>query len=203
MSTETPLKPRKRPTQQRSIAMVAAILDASARILIERGYAGMNTNAVAELAGVSVGSLYQYFPSKEALMVALRERHAEEMSSAIRSLLAQPDGQGLRSAVARLVRAAVAAHEVQPELHRVLEKELPFFDENTEAVGKDMHGQVVRLLELHRSEVGQSNLDLAAWMTMRMMESLVHAAVLDTPLQFPPDEIETAVTDAIHAFLSR
>jgi len=71
------LSPRKAPRQSRSQATVTAILDATARILLERGYAAASTNAVAELAGVSVGSLYQYFPNKEALIAALQARHGE------------------------------------------------------------------------------------------------------------------------------
>jgi AcrR family transcriptional regulator len=73
------LSPRKRPSQSRSAATVKAILDATARILVERGYAATSTNAVAERAGVSVGSLYQYFPNKDALIAALHTRHIEQM----------------------------------------------------------------------------------------------------------------------------
>lgn len=202
MTDPLPLQPRKRPLQQRAIAMVDAILDASARILVERGYAGLNTNAVARLAGVSIGSLYQYFPSKEALLVALQTRHAMDMGAALAALLQQPDGGGLDSAIARLVRAAVAAHEVAPALHRVLEKELPFFEEGSELVGKDVHRHILALLTLYRDEIAQPNLQLAAWMTMRMTEALVHAAVLEAPAGFDPGEIEAAVSGAILAFLT-
>ncbi|CAH0281419.1 HTH-type transcriptional repressor KstR [Massilia sp. Bi118] len=202
MNESSTLKPRKRPVQKRAIAMVDAILDASARILVERGYAGLNTNAVAQRAGISIGSLYQYFPSKEALLVALQTRHAQDMSGALGSLLAESDTGGLASAVARFVRAAVAAHELDPALHRVLEKELPFFVESSELVGKDVHRHVLALLTKYRREVAQANLELAAWMVMRMTEALVHAAVLDKPAAFGAKEIETAVGGAIMAFLS-
>ncbi len=77
---ETLPAPRKRPRQARSFATFEAILEAAARILESLGFAGFNTNAVAELAGVSIGSLYQYFPSKEALIVELfliRRQRAE------------------------------------------------------------------------------------------------------------------------------
>ena len=71
-------EPRKRPLQRRSREMVDRILDAAARIFVERGYHGTTTNHVAEAAEVSVGSVYQYFPNKDALLVALGERHLEE-----------------------------------------------------------------------------------------------------------------------------
>jgi AcrR family transcriptional regulator len=71
--------PRKQPKQERSQATVEAILTATTHILIKEGYDQFNTNRVAELAGVSIGSLYQYFPNKEALLFALAEDHANEM----------------------------------------------------------------------------------------------------------------------------
>jgi AcrR family transcriptional regulator len=202
MPPDLTLRPRKQPTQQRSIAMVNAILEACARILEERGYSGMSTNNVAERAGVSIGSLYQYFPGKEALLVALRDRHAAQMGEAIGAVLSDSAQAGLRPAIAALVRAAIAAHEVEPELHRVLEKELSFFEEDSERVGKDIHRHIMRLLKRHQNEISHPNLDLAAWMTMRMTEALVHAAVLDSPAKFTPQEVEAAVIDAICAFLA-
>lgn len=202
MTQSIPLQPRKRPVQQRAIAMVDAILDASARILVADGYAGLNTNAVARQAGVSIGSFYQYFPSKEALLVSLQERHAREMSGALGALLDDTDGASLHAAIVRLVRAAVAAHEVAPALHRVLEKQLPFFEENTDLVGRDVHRYILALLTKYRAEVAHPNLELATWMTMRMTEALVHAAVLELPAPFDPAEVETAVSTAIFAFLT-
>lgn len=71
-------EPRKRPVQERSRALVERVLDEAARIFEERGYAGTTTNHVAEAAGISIGSLYQYFPNKDALLVGLAERHLAE-----------------------------------------------------------------------------------------------------------------------------
>jgi AcrR family transcriptional regulator len=85
----TALAPRKRPSQSRSAHTVDTILDATARILVERGYASTSTNAVAERAGVSVGSLYQYFPNKDALIAALHTRHIGRMKTVIENALAR------------------------------------------------------------------------------------------------------------------
>lgn len=196
-------KPRKLPRQSRSVAMVDAILQASARVLLERGYAGMSTNIVAQHAGVSIGSLYQYFPNKESLLTALYNRHAEQMAQSIEAILAQPAGTGLRDEVARLVRAAMAAHEMEPELHRQLEKERSFFDGQDDAgLGTEIHQHVRQLLEKHPDAVKHGDLALAAWMTMRMTESLVHTAVLHPPQDLDATRIEAAIVDAIHAFLT-
>lgn len=69
---------RRRPVQARSRQTVERILDAAAHVFGERGYAG-TTNHVAERAGISIGSLYQYFPDKDALLVALHDRHLDEV----------------------------------------------------------------------------------------------------------------------------
>ena len=70
--------PRKSATQERSRATVDALLSATARVLVKEGYDRASTNKVAEAAGVSIGSLYQYFPSKEALVSAVIQRHIGE-----------------------------------------------------------------------------------------------------------------------------
>jgi len=204
MTNHTPSKPRKLPRQSRSMAMVDAILEASTRILLERGYAGMSTNVVAERAGVSVGSLYQYFPNKESLLAALHQRHAMQMAHSLETILASPDAYGLRGAIERLVRAAMAAHEVEPELHRLLEKERPFFEEKGDdtGFGADIQRHIRRLLEEHAHVVRHCDLNLAAWMTMRLTESLVHSAVLYPPTELGAAQVEGAIVDAIHAFLT-
>ena len=121
-------QPRRIPRQARSRALVEVILEATARVLAERGYAGTNTNLVAERAGVSVGSVYQYFPNKDSLITALHEQHAAQMQAAIEAVLAGAQPRGLRGHLAAIVHALLAAHQVAPALHRVLEKEFPFFD---------------------------------------------------------------------------
>jgi AcrR family transcriptional regulator len=77
------LEARKAPKQARSLATVQAILTAGARVLAQESLAGFNTNRIAEVAGVSVGSLYQYFPNKAALAVALIEQERERLAVAL------------------------------------------------------------------------------------------------------------------------
>src|SRR5262250_749285 len=73
--------PRKRPRQARSRATVDSILEATARVLVKRSFDGLTTNLVAEAAGISIGSLYQYFPNKAALVGALIEKHVDDLTS--------------------------------------------------------------------------------------------------------------------------
>ena len=196
-------QPRKSPRQARSQLMVEVILEATARVLGERGYAGTNTNAVAERAGVSVGSVYQYFPNKDSLVTALHERHAAQMYAAIDEVLDASRARSLRGHVQAMVRALLAAHQVEPELHRVLEKEFPFFDAPREesAADNSIFRRVRQLLEEHRADIAPRNLDLATWIVLQIMESLVHAAVIEPPEQFDVTAIETSIVDALMGYL--
>lgn len=118
---------RKEPRQARSRATVDAIVQAGARILSDEGWAGFTTNRVAELAGVSIGSLYQYFPDKLSLVDAIRHRHLDDSMAVMRRVRA--DGVLPAEFAAQLVRAVVAAHSVHPGLHRVLLDEAPSSEE--------------------------------------------------------------------------
>src|SRR3954467_4230018 len=89
MARKPATKPRKRASQERSRATVAALVEATARILVTEGFDKASTNRIAEVAGVSIGSLYQYFPSKEALVLAVAERHNGEISRVVGGVLAE------------------------------------------------------------------------------------------------------------------
>lgn len=184
--------------------MVEAILEATARVLAEHGYAGTNTNLVAQRAGVSVGSVYQYFPNKDSLITALHERHGAQMYAAIAQVLAAERPDGLRGHVGAMVRALLAAHRVAPELHRVLEKEFPFFDAPREQSAADggIFQQVRQMLALYRSEVQPADLDLATWMLLQTLESLVHAAVIEPPVMFRADDVEAAIVQVLMGYLT-
>src|SRR3954464_6272927 len=83
MQRQARTTPRKHPRQARSRATVDTVLEATARVLVKRGFDGLTTNIVADAAGVSIASLYQYFPNKEALVAALIEKHVDEMTSMV------------------------------------------------------------------------------------------------------------------------
>jgi AcrR family transcriptional regulator len=194
------ISPRKAPRQSRSQATVTAILDATARILVERGCAAASTNAVAGLAGVSVGSLYQYFPNKEALVSAVHTRHGEQMMAVIQRALTKAMDATLDDALAGLVEATVEAHRVDADLHRVLEEQLgtmavdAIHDEYTDV----MEDRIVALLARHRDEITAPDLKLAAYMLLNAAHALIHAVVLQRPkgvsLRLATQEIVSMMT---------
>jgi AcrR family transcriptional regulator len=113
---------RKEPRQERARATVEAILESAARILDRQGWGRFTTNAVAEVAGVSIGSLYQYFPNKLALVETILRRHFDEVLSALRFT----DEQTSRiERIKSLISGMITAHSVHPSLHRVLLEDIP------------------------------------------------------------------------------
>lgn len=111
---------RRTPTQSRARLTVETILEATARVLVEDGYARLSTNRVARRAGVSIGTLYQYFADKDELVAALAERVAKAQVDAFVADLQQIDDQPLDDAVHTLVRGIISAKRVQPELAHAL-----------------------------------------------------------------------------------
>jgi AcrR family transcriptional regulator len=114
------LDKRKRPLQRRSIATVDAIVEAAARILETRGHEGFSTNAVAERAGISIGSLYQYFPNKAAIVRALIERESSLLRDGICSVELRKNP---KEALNQMIEVAVRHQLRRPALARMLDVE--------------------------------------------------------------------------------
>ena len=154
--------PRKEASQERSKATVDALLSATARVLVKDGYDRASTNKVAEAAGVSIGSLYQYFPSKEALVAAVIERHIGEMMEVVRTSLLRVALLPLAEAARELVRVMIDAHRIEPKLHRVLVEQIPRVGnmEHIESVDDEAIALVRTYLEAHRDEIDVPDLDL-------------------------------------------
>ena len=123
MAESPAVTPRKRPRQGRAAATVDAIVEAAARILEAEGLTGFNTNVVAAKAGVSIGSLYQYFPGKDAILAALIRREAEAFDRALTEAVGRTGDLGTASAVG-LLAAVAADHQMsRPRLARILDLE--------------------------------------------------------------------------------
>lgn len=130
---------------------MSVILEASARILESDGLQGFNTNAVAARAGVSIGSLYQYFPNKDAILFASIGRFEEALHAAVLKAMEGATGQELKTRLRVLVRSLVTAHYERPRLNRVLEAE-----EERLGSGADsgaFHACVLQLLLDHKDQM--------------------------------------------------
>lgn len=114
-------EPRKRPRQQRSRELVGRILDEAARLFETLGYHDTTTNHVADAAGVSIGSLYQYFPNKDSLLVGLAEQHLDEVEPQL-AVLAERlrDEQPPADELCRAFISKVAELNRSARLHNLL-----------------------------------------------------------------------------------
>jgi AcrR family transcriptional regulator len=182
MPAQHALKPRREPSQERSRDTVDAILDAAARVFERHGYAAGTTNRIAERAGVSVGSLYQYFPNKDAILVALTRRHLAEGRAIIGPLFDEltsappPLGDGLR----RLAQAMIDLHRDEPGLHRVLFEETPrppALARELAEVERLVIGAIAAWLRAY-PEVTAPDLELAARYVAAVVESAAHRLVI-------------------------
>ena len=179
MARRAATSPRKQPSQERSRATVDALLQATAQLLQRDGYDRTSTNRIAEAAGVSVGSVYQYFPSKEALVAALIEREVEAQLQVVVDKMAEVVDAPLPVAVRGMIEAVVASHRVHPRLHKVLTEEVP----RVGALARlaEMERKLAEMLEralvARRREVRPRDLGLAAFLLTYAVEGVLHGAV--------------------------
>ena len=123
-STIGSLKPRKHPVQARSEATVLAIFEASIQVLLSASYRKLTTTSVAERAGVSVGTLYQYFPNRQALIRAVLERYLAEMSASIETDCGALKGRSLEQLADGLIDAFIAAKWRRVDVSRAMHEPL-------------------------------------------------------------------------------
>jgi AcrR family transcriptional regulator len=192
---------RKHPKQERSQATVEAILTATTRILTEQGYAQFTTNRVAELAGVSVGSLYQYFPNKEALIVALMEHHTNAMAQLAQQHLEGLEDRSVMDVLQQLIKAALAAHAVNPRLHHVLNEQMPRSEAMRQTDDAQMEAMLRSFLAPRSDQLQPKNLDLTVFILARTIKTLIHGALLDRPELLENGELEQEIMTMLSAYL--
>jgi AcrR family transcriptional regulator len=174
-------KPRKEPKQQRSVETRARILEAAARVFAERGYAGGTTNHIAVEAGMSIGSLYQYFPNKDSILAELMRDHIREGSVAVAHRLRERGGlpDGLEAKLRLFVDALVQVHLGDHRLHRVLFEEAPRPPDIIETLRATDTWAIAVCEQMLASDpaVRVADVELAARMVTTTIESLVHRFV--------------------------
>lgn len=192
---------RRRPRQERARFTVEAILEAAAVVIDEIGWTRASTNRIAERAGVSIGSLYQYFPNKEAILARLFEQHRREVNEVVREALVVL-GQlelPLEAVLRKLFEDLVGLHRRDPVLARVLSTGVPLNSPGVSGSGDpdNDHRELVKLLA-RRPELRVNNITEAA----RVLEISVEALTRWMVHQAPPDTDLDAVVDESVAMLA-
>jgi AcrR family transcriptional regulator len=193
------LNPRKTPRQARALATQEAIVEAAAHIIAGGGLAAFNTNVVAERAGVSIGSLYQYFPNKDALMVALIKRGlGRQLDTFGAAVNAVPDNADLTAVVRSLIQAAMQHHRDNSLLATAIDHEearLPIqadLEHNLRSAGEWVRTALLR----HNPAINPIRLDRAT----RTLPALVRA-VTDAWANLTPPQLDVAEEEAVRSVL--
>ena len=196
---------RKLPRQERSRFMVSLILDTTAQVLMSEGYEQVTTNRIAAVAGISVGSLYQYFPNKAEILRALALRHSRKMEAVLQMHFAQLGDAPLAEAARRIILAEFSAHAVEANLHRALLQEVPKPERITPEC--DVHQCALLLVRnyLARRFPLQSaqQLDLSAFILVHTISALSEAALRRRPGLLSDESLLTDSVALVAAYLQR
>jgi len=196
--------PRKKPAQQRSRATVDAIVDATARVLVRDGYDALSTNRVAKEARVSVGSLYQYFPGKEALVAAVMEQYASRMQENIAARLQDAGAAATAEEVAtEMIRAMLAAQQAEPRLHRALVEQVPRIGalRRLHELFTNYERLVAAWLAENLERIEVKDVDTASFVLVAAVEGLVNRAILDRPELVSSGKIEEHILRLVLAYV--
>lgn len=201
------LEPRKAPVQRRSRETVELILGAAAQVFEAHGYAAGTTNRIAERAGVSIGTLYQYYPSKEAIAVSLLERHVAETTRRLKEWVGHmvAERHGLRDALLDYVEGMLDAHAGKPRLQHILLEETPLPPRVHAALleaERDAARTVAGLLRLY-PEVRHRRLDRAGFMVVQSAESLTHRFAAHPGQGIARDAFARELVAMLEAYLTR
>lgn len=195
-------RPRKAPRQERAQATVEAILEAAELVLDREGPGAASTTRIAEVAGVSVGSLYQYFAHRDAILMALQERQLDRAEALLRGGVAgEPPGRRPpREEVAALVRGLVALYAGAPGLYRMLAAEGP----SAACAGRSWAFErgAVEALRLALAPL-RTDHDMAAFVAFQAARATTLAALLDRPADLSPESVIAEVVELVLGYLAR
>lgn len=193
---------RRRPQQRRSRDTVESVLDAVIRILKRDGPGAVTTNRISEVAGVSIGSVYQYFPDKRAIFGALHERHIQEIDRMVQSTLVEHAGSSLEELMRAMIEAMIDAHRADPELFELLLTVMPHRVDGQREFAVRLHGAFLLAISSRRRELKKGrDLDAAAFVVTHMVDALSHGAILRRPAGLSLSNAKEEIVRAVLAYL--
>ncbi len=201
------LTPRKHARQERSRATVQALLEAAAQVFEREGFEATTTDAIAERAGVSIGSLYQYFPNKDTIVLALAYCHvveSAEMAVPLLAELAQDPPPPVSRMIRELVRLSVASHRGRPRLHRLLYEELPLTSDLRETTAREEAALASWIAAYLRRapDASVANPELAAHLVQQSLFTAVHRLATNPPDGFSEEDCEREIAKMLSAYLT-
>ncbi len=195
---------RNRPQQPRSRATVSVILDAAIRVLDQGGWDALTTSRVAEVAGVSVGTLYQYFAHREAIVEALQNRELERASQMLEGLLKSAEPRSDRELARSVVEALFGLYKAAPALHRVLAVDGLRFSPPETVLAFDARsvGLLKAFLSMPGPRLRPMNLEAAAFVIYQSVRASMLAYFLESPAGVDDRAIVEELTELVVRFLT-
>jgi AcrR family transcriptional regulator len=193
--------PRRVPRQERSRALVDRILDAARDVLIAHGYDGASTNRIAAAAGISPGSLYQYFPNKDAIAAAVIDRFSDQLSAQVAANVSQRLSQPAPDYVRESIAALLDALDVHPEFLRAVMEQTPRLGASSKLLifEQRISELTVAYLTINRKQSRSDvSFDTATWVLVRMVEHLCVRYILDQPKISRAEFIDEVATMALN-----
>lgn len=195
-------RPRKQPKQHRSAQTREQILAAAARVFSEYGYRAGTTNRIAAAADISIGSLYQYFPNKDAILASPIDAHIDAGSARLAERAAEGLPASLEGQLRLFTRATIDNHRDDPRLHRVLFEEAPRSPALLARLHRAEASAVAAAHDLlaQHGDVTSADLKFAARITVATIESLTHRLIAtDEPADFT--QLEDSIVAMLLAYL--
>ena len=197
---------RKQPRQARAQATVNAVLEATVQVLERDGVDAATTTRIAEVAGVSIGTLYQYFSHRDAIFDALQDREFERALALVEGILSRGNlERSPRETVTAVVRGLAATYAACPGLHRMLAIEGLRVAKTERVYAFDLRviGIIRHFLSATRAPVRRKNLDAAAFVAYQSVRATMLASLLERPPGLGHDELITEVADLVMRYLVR
>jgi AcrR family transcriptional regulator len=206
VSARNTTRTRRTPAQSRSQATVDAILEATAWVLADRGFARATTNRIAEVAGVNIATLYRYFPNKDALLGALIDREAKATLEHVARALKACEDAPLEEAVRLLLHATIEGHRLDPRVHRELVEQIGRSGRipALRAIEEDIAARLLAYLRRRTAREGWNDATVSAFLALHAGEALVHAILFSRPPSVTREEaVEGAVRMLVGALGTR
>ncbi len=203
MSPRPKTNPRRLPRQGRSKVTVEAIVLAAAKVMKQYGLEKTTTNRIAEKAGVSIGTLYQYFPTKEAITSAIIDKHIDDLASLFRPRILEAVGRPFAESIPSLVQLVIDLHAFDQKLHRILDEQVTYLGKLDRRHQASLSFQKI-IADDYRSRPEQVRVrdpELAAFLIVNLTDHIVHQAVNYHPEYLENDRLKNGLSDLLRRYL--
>jgi len=195
---------RRSPAQARSVDTVSVIFEATTRILQAEGRSGLNTNRIAEVAGVSVGAIYGYFPNKEAILLAMAQREMDLLRDRVIATLLSPEGSSEPDPIRRAIKALIKGYGVRGKARRVVMETL-FAYGGTEDMARPV-SEVGNILAAHGANIFPPGLPTPSPMRMfvltRAVDNVIRLATYEGAAFLNTPEFEDELVRMVRGYLA-